>query len=144
MPCFLISATSAFIRRAFAVSAAFAVCPVTETPKLNSAWSGTEVMIPTPFTVTVRPAVAEAEATARYVLDLAERNGVPVDFNLHPYYPSRIGLERFPGHPRADLELAGQLARLQQPDDPPGEPPAIGGEGRADAQHARKKIATLA
>jgi len=58
-----------------------------------------------------REAVAEAEATARYVLDLAERHGVPVDFNLHPYYPSHIGRERFPGHPRADLAAALETAQ---------------------------------
>ncbi|MDB6066805.1 MAG: hypothetical protein JWR26_3013 [Pedosphaera sp.] len=67
------------------------------------------VFAPPPFRD--RQAVAEAEATARYVLELANRHGVPVDFNLHPYYPSRIGRERFPGHPRADLAAALDTAQ---------------------------------
>jgi hypothetical protein len=53
-----------------------------------------------------RAAVAEAEATARFGLELAARHGVPVDFNFHPYYPSRIAREHFPDHPRADLGAA--------------------------------------
>ena len=53
-----------------------------------------------------RAAVAEAEATARFGLELAGRHGVPVDFNFHPYYPSRIAREHFPDHPRADLAAA--------------------------------------
>jgi hypothetical protein len=51
-------------------------------------------------------AVEEAETTARFALALAERYGVPVDFNFHPYYPSRIAREHFPDHPRADLVAA--------------------------------------
>jgi hypothetical protein len=51
-------------------------------------------------------AAAEAEATVSHALELAARHGTPVDFNLHPYYPSRVGRERFPGHPRADLDAA--------------------------------------
>jgi hypothetical protein len=58
-----------------------------------------------------RAAVIEAEATARFGLDLAERYVVPVDFNLHPYYPSRIGREHFPGHPRANLDEALDAAQ---------------------------------
>ncbi len=58
-----------------------------------------------------REATAEAEATARFGLDLAERHGVPVDFNLHPYYPSRIGRNHFPGHPRANLDAALDAAQ---------------------------------
>jgi hypothetical protein len=53
-----------------------------------------------------RVAVAEAETTARFVLELAGRHDVPVDFNFHPYYPSRVALEHFPSHPRADLGAA--------------------------------------
>ncbi|HXP60786.1 MAG TPA: hypothetical protein VN829_09865 [Dongiaceae bacterium] len=55
-------------------------------------------------------AAADAEQTARFGLELAERHGVPVDFNLHPYYPSRIGREHFPAHPRADLGAALEAA----------------------------------
>jgi hypothetical protein len=53
-----------------------------------------------------RAAVAEAEATARFGLELAARHGVPLDFNFHPYYPSRIARDHFPEHPRADLGAA--------------------------------------
>lgn len=66
------------------------------------------VFAPPPFRD--HQAIAEAGATARYVLDLAERHVVPVDFNLHPYYPSRISRERFPEHPRADLAAALETA----------------------------------
>jgi hypothetical protein len=60
-------------------------------------------------------AVAEAEATARFALDLAGRHGVPMDFNFHPYYPSRIAREHFPDHPRADLVVAmDAVARIHQ------------------------------
>jgi len=57
-------------------------------------------------------AVAEAVATACFGLELAARHGVPVDFNFHPYYPSRIGREHFPAHPRADLAAALEAAAL--------------------------------
>jgi hypothetical protein len=66
------------------------------------------VFAPPPFRD--HQAVAEAEATARYVLDLAECHRVPIDLNLHPYYPSRIGRERFPGHPRANLAAVLEAA----------------------------------
>lgn len=42
----------------------------------------------------------DARDTARYSLDLARRNGLPLGLNLHPYYPSRRGIARFPDHPR--------------------------------------------
>jgi hypothetical protein len=48
-------------------------------------------------------AVREAVATVEYGLELGHRHGVSVDFNLHPYYPGRVGLRWFPDHPRADL-----------------------------------------
>jgi hypothetical protein len=67
------------------------------------------VFSPPPFQG--RQAALEAEATVCFVLDLAGRHGAPVDFNLHPYYPSRIGRERFPGHPRASLDAALDAAR---------------------------------
>jgi hypothetical protein len=60
-------------------------------------------------------AIADAEATARFGLDLAARHGVPVDFNFHPYYPSRISREHFPDHPRADLGAALQaVTRIRE------------------------------
>ncbi len=62
-----------------------------------------------------RAAVAEAEATARFALELAARHGVPVDFNFHPYYPSRIAREHFPHHPRAELGAALEaVARIRE------------------------------
>lgn len=67
------------------------------------------VFAPPPFQG--RQAGAEARATACFALDLARRHGVPLDFNLHPYYPSRIGRERFPDHPRAGLGAALDTAR---------------------------------
>jgi hypothetical protein len=60
-------------------------------------------------------AVAEAAATARFGLELAERHQVPVDFNLHPYYPSDIGRRHFPDHPRADPAAAcDAIARIRE------------------------------
>jgi hypothetical protein len=62
-----------------------------------------------------RAAAADAEATARFGLELAALHGVPVDFNFHPYYPSRIAREHFPGHPRADLGAALEaVARIRE------------------------------
>ena len=62
-----------------------------------------------------RAAVAEAERTACFGLELAARHGVPVDFNLHPYYPSRIARRHFPDHPRADLGAALEaVTRIRQ------------------------------
>jgi hypothetical protein len=62
-----------------------------------------------------RAAVVEAERTARLGLELAGRHGAPVDFNFHPYYPSRIAREHFPGHPRADLGAALEaVARIRE------------------------------
>jgi hypothetical protein len=48
-------------------------------------------------------AVREAVATVEYGLELGHRFGVSVDFNIHPYYPGRVGLRWFADHPRADL-----------------------------------------
>ncbi|HTI71135.1 MAG TPA: hypothetical protein VMF06_14290 [Candidatus Limnocylindria bacterium] len=60
-------------------------------------------------------AIAEAVATVRYGLDLGHRFQAPVDFNFHPYYPSRMGLQRFPGHTRADLGTALEAVAQIQP-----------------------------
>jgi hypothetical protein len=54
---------------------------------------------------------AEAVATANFALELSQPRQIPVDFNLHPYYPSQIGRQRFPDHPRADLDAALETAR---------------------------------
>lgn len=47
--------------------------------------------------------VRDAVETALYALDLAERYDIPPDLNLHPYYPSKRSLIRFPDHPRPSL-----------------------------------------
>ena len=61
------------------------------------------------------PAVVEAGATARFALKLAARYDVPLDFNLHPYYPSRLSRKHFPDHPRADLAAAQDaVAHIQE------------------------------
>ena len=49
-------------------------------------------------------AIREAVETLRYGLDLGERYRVPVDFNFHPYYPSKRSKTMYPNHPRANLE----------------------------------------
>ena len=51
-------------------------------------------------------AIAEATKTVEYGLDLSERYEVPIDFNFHPYYPSRKSREMFPNHPRAQQKDA--------------------------------------
>lgn len=45
----------------------------------------------------------EAIATVRYGLRLSKEYGVPVDFNLHPYYRSSKGVEKYPNHYEPDL-----------------------------------------
>ena len=46
---------------------------------------------------TGQTAVTDSVNTAQFVLD---RCRIPVDFNIHPYYPSSRGLRRFPDHVR--------------------------------------------
>jgi hypothetical protein len=53
-----------------------------------------------------RAAVAEAVASAAYVFSLGAQYGVPVDLNVHPYYPSSKGRRMFPDHPRAQMKDA--------------------------------------
>ncbi len=55
-------------------------------------------------------AVPDAVATARFALAEGRAAGVPVDLNLHPYYPSARGLARFPAHPRCPPALAAAAA----------------------------------
>jgi hypothetical protein len=47
--------------------------------------------------------VRDAVQTALYAQGLAERYGLPLDLNLHPYYPSKRSSARFPDHPRPSL-----------------------------------------
>jgi hypothetical protein len=51
---------------------------------------------------TASSAVEDAAETARFSL---EKSRVPVDFNVHPYYRSRRGAERFPAHPRCSFAI---------------------------------------
>jgi len=56
-------------------------------------------------------AASDARETARYALDLARGAGVPLELNLHPYYPSARGAARFPDHPRPTLAEVLDAAR---------------------------------
>ena len=63
----------------------------------------------------VATSVMDAVQTAAYSVALAEKYGIPVDLNLHPYYPSRRGTARFANHSRPSventLEAASAIAR---------------------------------
>jgi uncharacterized protein (UPF0216 family) len=48
--------------------------------------------------------IQEAVRTAEYAISFGKEYGVPVDLNIHPYYPSKMGLSKFPDHPRATLK----------------------------------------
>jgi hypothetical protein len=48
-------------------------------------------------------AVDDATVTARVALMTGAEHGVPIDLNLHPYYPGSRGQARFPDHPRCSL-----------------------------------------
>src|SRR3989344_6473673 len=56
-------------------------------------------------------AIREAVETLRYGLDLGERYRVPVDFNFHPYYPSKRSRAMYPDHSRANLEDSKEALR---------------------------------
>jgi len=57
-----------------------------------------------PPELTGQEAINEAIATVRYGLCLSREYGVSVDFNLHPYYRSSIGIEKYPNHYGPDLK----------------------------------------
>jgi hypothetical protein len=48
--------------------------------------------------------VADAVQTAVYSVTLAETYSIPVDLNLHPYYPNKRGTGRFASHFRPSVE----------------------------------------
>jgi hypothetical protein len=52
---------------------------------------------------TLKSIVRDAVETAMYSLMMAQANGIPLDLNLHPYYPSQRSTARFPEHPRPSL-----------------------------------------
>ncbi len=47
-------------------------------------------------------AVADFVGTVRWGLEAGRRAGVRVDFNVHPFYPSKRSRAAYPEHPRAD------------------------------------------
>tara|TARA_Y100000310_G_scaffold243227_1_gene247677 strand:+ start:145 stop:1077 length:933 start_codon:yes stop_codon:yes gene_type:complete len=49
-------------------------------------------------------AIQEVVATLQYGLELGKQYGVQVDFNFHPYYPSKKSSNMYPNHLRADLQ----------------------------------------
>jgi hypothetical protein len=55
-------------------------------------------------------AVADVETSMRWLVEQARIHAVPLDVNLHPYYPSQRGWEAFPTHPACSLELLIQCA----------------------------------
>jgi hypothetical protein len=52
---------------------------------------------------TLKSIVRDAVETSMYSLMMAQANGIPLDLNLHPYYPSKRSTARFPDHPRPSL-----------------------------------------
>ncbi len=56
-------------------------------------------------------AIVEAVETLRYGLDLADEYRVLIDFNFHPYYPSKRSLTLYPSHPRANLDDTKEALR---------------------------------
>jgi hypothetical protein len=53
---------------------------------------------------TLRSIVRDAVETSRYSLMLAQAYDLPLDLNLHPYYPSKRSTARFPDHTRPSLQ----------------------------------------
>jgi len=58
----------------------------------------------------VATSVMDAVQTAAYSVALAEKYGIPVDLNLHPYYPSKRGTARFANHSRPSVETTLEAA----------------------------------
>ena len=59
-------------------------------------------------------AISEAVKTVNYGVNLSQKYRVPIDFNFHPYYPSRKSQAMFPNHPRAELKDAIQALLLMK------------------------------
>lgn len=60
-------------------------------------------------------AIREAVATLQYSLDIVEAYKVPIDFNLHPFYPTLRSRAIYPHHPRANLSDARKaLLQMRQ------------------------------
>jgi len=63
----------------------------------------TNVIVGGPGT-TLESIVRDAVDTSMYCLKLAQAYGLPLDLNLHPYYPSKRSTARFPDHLRPSLQ----------------------------------------
>ncbi len=59
-------------------------------------------------------AISDLLDGVRYGVGLAARHKLPLDFNIHPFYPSRRSLRAHPDHPRADLHLLKQALAAAQ------------------------------
>ncbi|MCP4854306.1 MAG: hypothetical protein GY903_07420 [Fuerstiella sp.] len=57
-------------------------------------------------------AAMDAVDTARWLLYQCGQRSLSLDLNLHPYYPSRRGLARFPSHPRCSWQHVQQSVRM--------------------------------
>lgn len=57
---------------------------------------------------TPQTAADDAAETALFAIRCSP---VSVDFNLHPYYPSQRGVDRFPNHPRCSEEILEESIR---------------------------------
>lgn len=55
--------------------------------------------------------IVDAVETLRYGLNLAEKYKLSIDFNFHPYYPSKRSLTLYPSHPRANLDDTKEALR---------------------------------
>jgi hypothetical protein len=74
----------------------------------------TNVIVGGPGT-TLNSIVRDAVETAVYSLRLAQAYDLPLDLNLHPYYPSKRSTARFPDHPRPTLPaLADAVCSVAQ------------------------------
>ncbi|MEO2016751.1 MAG: hypothetical protein ABGZ53_20535, partial [Fuerstiella sp.] len=54
----------------------------------------------------------DAVETTRWLLHECGQRSLSLDLNLHPYYPSRRGLARFPSHPRCSWRSVQQSVRM--------------------------------
>lgn len=59
-------------------------------------------------------AISDLLTGIHMAVELAEAHRLPLDFNIHPFYPSRRSLLAHPEHPRADLALLDEALALAQ------------------------------
>jgi len=53
--------------------------------------------------------IQDAMNTARYAINLANEYQLPLDLNIHPYYPSSNSLQHYPDHPRASSQTVVEV-----------------------------------